>query len=712
MRFIGGKTGFTGKNLFRFIAGLILLTSSAATSQIPVNGLCKYTGIRVDEGGAFFQSINFNGDAYTDQVIYHPAKKAVSLYAGAAEGQFKRTRLQKTGIALTAITPLRDNRGRTRSYAFISRNERKIQIGEFNAYGNFRVSSSLQLQGYPETVSAADLDNDGKPELIISGPSFPGIKVVDSEKGKKSFVIDEKKPYPVNAVFDIDFDGLPDLAAYSPWEGKIQIFYNDYRGGLRLVRGVVVPGPVSNMIVFDINLDGFQDILYASRNSIQILYGDSVASYSKKGAIKTGRNVDKFIVGDYNRDGTIDIAYLNIKASVVNVILSDQQGSIYPEVEYITAPGLTDLASFYSRYVTGISALSSAGEIHTITKLLLFQSGDKITFGGNAVDFTSQDLNKDGITDFIITDSSANHLKVIIRNKEGYPSGMLYVEPKIKFNRFRYSLESPDALNFIFYYTGGNTFEYRRVLVNGGQIREQWINGYTKGEIRAISFPQVTAAGYIFSAASSKGRNTFIEKFDYTKGKLFSTFSSKTDLLYELLDFLTPDSLYYWFRDGQTLIFSRSSLKNLRVKKPLESFPIGIKEGRLLTSRELVNFSLQESANFSVFRSGNEAFAVLFRKNKFQVFRDDLMNNIPDESLMKTAYFDQRREGIIRPVFFDGRNGKVYNTGFLLRRNRILLNPIAEIPGANRFYPVNLYPNKNFILYTKPDERVFSLIRI
>lgn len=710
--FRGGKTGFLARNLCNSTLLFLLVFSYPANPQIPLNGFCNYKSFQSDKGGSILQTLNYNGDAYSDKVIYHPGKKSISVYAGLREGGFQRAREQKISVSLSAIVPVRDNFGRIKSYGLVSRPQRKILVGQFSSTGFFTAAHSVIIDGYPESVSSADLDNDTKPELIISGTSVPGIQIINPEKEKNAKVIEERKPFPLNVVFDIDLDGFPDLAAYSLWDNKIQIFYNDFRGGLKAVRGVDVVAPVTNLTVFDLNLDGFQDILYSSGNSIRILYGDSVASYNTKGAINTRHKVDKFVVGDYNRDGAIDVAYLNTTASVVNVIFFDNSGQSHPELEYISAPGLADIASFYSKFITGISALSAEGYIYTVTKMLLFNDGDKITFGGEAHDIAFSDLNRDGINDFLVADTVRNNLKLILRDRAGYPVGMHLITAKNGFNRYRFSVEKEDKINFILYHSNSSLFEFFSLSLKGNKAVMRGINGYTAGNIRAASFPLKTDVGYNFSFSSVSRGRTYVETFVYDNNTLTGMKTAATDSLFEVLDFITYDSLYYWIRRGNELGHAVSTVNKFPQRDPGRWNIIKNGEGKFLSSREVSGFGLNESANLSVLRSGGKINVVLLRKNKFRVFRDDLLNGISDEDLMKTAYFDLRREGVMRPVFFDSRGGRVYSTGFLMNRGRLLLSKIAEIPGAERFYPVTLYPNKNFILYNVKDERYISLIRI
>lgn len=710
--FRGGKTGFLARNLCNSLLFSLLFFSYPAHPQIPLNGFCKYNSIQSDKGGSILQTLNYNGDAYSDKIIYHPGKKSISVYAGLRDGEFRREREQKLNIPVSAIVPVRDNFGRIKSYAFVSRPQRKIMVGRFSSSGFFTAVRTISFDGYPESISSADLDNDTKPELIISGPSVPGIQIINPENEKNPRVVESRKPFTYNVVFDIDLDGFPDLAAYSLWDNMIQIFYNDYRGGLKPVRGVDVVSPVSNLTVFDLNLDGFQDILYSSGNSIRIIYGDSVASYNTKGVINTRHKVDKFVVGDYNRDGAIDIAYLNTEASVVNVIFSDNTGQSHPEIEYISAMGLVDISPFYSKFITGISTLSASGYIYTVTKMLLFNEGDKITFGGEAHDISFSDLNRDGINDFLVADTVSNNLKLILRDRAGYPVGMHLITPKTGFNRFRFSVESEERINFLLYHSDSNIFEFFILSLKGSKTVTRGMSGYAAGNIRSAGFPVKVNDRYYFSVSSVSRGKTFVETFAYSNNSLTRTTLAASDSLFEVLDFISYDSLYYWYRRGKELSHASGSVRTFPEKAPGRWRKIEDGDGKFLSSREVSGFGLNESANLSVLRSGGKVNVVLLRKNKFRIFRDDLLNGISDEDLVKTTYFDLRREGVMRPVFFDSRGGRVYSTGFLLNRGRLLLSKIAEIPGAVRFYPGTLYPNKNFILYNVKDERYISLIRI
>ncbi len=59
------------------------------------------------------------------------------------------------------------------------------------------------------------------------------------------------------------------------------------------------------------NLDSYQDLIFSEGKKLKIFYGDFSSSYSKQVEINTDYFPNEFIVADFNRDGEIDLAYLN-----------------------------------------------------------------------------------------------------------------------------------------------------------------------------------------------------------------------------------------------------------------------------------------------------------------------------------------------------------------------------------------------------------------
>ncbi len=704
--------GFLTNNPLSAVLIIFFLFLLPVYPQVPVNGLCRYNSVKVDEGGSFFQTLNYNRDAYTDLAVYLPAKKTLELYTGNPAGKFSKARKQKFNSPITSILPLKDNLGRTTSFILASRSERKIFWGKFTSSGAFITLRTFKLEGYPEFISSADIDYDGNPELVVSGPSLPGLQTLDPSGNKKARTYDADKPYSCTATIDLNSDGYPDVAAYSPWGKKLVFFYNDFKGGLRILRSISIRDEVSNLNSFDMNLDGFPDLLFSAGNSIYTFYGDSAGSYAVSKKIKTDNDVGKFVVGDYNRDGAIDIAYQNTAGTAVNVIFFDQSGTAYPEVDYINSEGLNGLTSFYSKFITGFASLSGDGEIHIISKLLSFQNGTQITFGGRSAEIEFPDLDRDGNADFIIPDTLNKKIKIVTRNKEGYPEFLYSISTKIDFSRVKFNSGGKNELDLVLYSPGKRLYELLNISLDGKKLVSKSFAGYASGGVLSVSAPGRTENGHLLSFASEGNKHTYLDNILIQNGKITANTGHRADSLFEAIDFNGPDSVSFWYKTGDIYNYTSSSISGLRTGKKYPYSSSKMSGTQLICFYLISGFSPNETAAFSIFHSQGRNMIALMRDNKLYEFRDESLNKIELADLRKITVTDQKREGSRRPLIYNRKNGGVYSVGFLVRKNRLILNKIAVVENAENLFPVYLYPDKNFIVCSYPAAKYFSVFKI
>ena len=96
----------------------------------------------------------------------------------------------------------------------------------------FKSRTELAVGNYPVSVSISDLDGDGKVDLATTNRSSNDISVIKSESTIGSFLFDNHLDYPVNAAplqiaaADVDGDGRPDLIAANSGSDVISILQN------------------------------------------------------------------------------------------------------------------------------------------------------------------------------------------------------------------------------------------------------------------------------------------------------------------------------------------------------------------------------------------------------------------------------------------------------------------------------------------------------
>jgi hypothetical protein len=235
-----------------------------------------------------------------------------------------------------------------------------------NADGTFTdvtKAAGLTSSGYGQGVAVGDFDNDGYPDIYVTG--FPRNYLFHNN-GDGTFTDITGKAgvaasgWSTSAVFfDYNHDGLPDLfvARYLDWDYDKNIWCGERRPGYRtychpdqfkptssiLYRnngdgtftdvtkeaGVDVPGKALGAVAFDFNRDGWLDLFVANdavrnhlfRNNKNGTFTemalDAEVAYSSMGKPQSGMGVD---AADVDGDGWPDLWVTNIDYEPNNLL--------------------------------------------------------------------------------------------------------------------------------------------------------------------------------------------------------------------------------------------------------------------------------------------------------------------------------------------------------------------------------------------------------
>jgi hypothetical protein len=329
--------------------------------------------------------------------------------------------------------------------------------GDLSA-GSFAPPVILQgasLVGTPDDLvdlTVADLDGDGRLDIVVANEfnnvvsvfqnlSSPGILTSNSFGARIDLPVGA--PVSVTAA-DLDGDGKPDIAAVSVYDGSLSVLRNISTGGLltsnsfAAAMNFALPGGGSKVVARDIDGDGKIDLVTANFGTTS---GVSLFdNTSTPGSISFAPRVDlatpatsevTLAVGDIDGDGKQDLivgAYLDANFSVYRNIGSPGSiavGSFAAPVTFaagtdiqrggialgdIDGDGKPDIAIVgqYSDNVYLYRNLSTPGSFtsSSLASPVTFATGD------NPVTVAIGDLNGDGRPDIAIANAFTDNLTV------------------------------------------------------------------------------------------------------------------------------------------------------------------------------------------------------------------------------------------------------------------------------------------------------------
>jgi hypothetical protein len=197
----------------------------------------------------------------------------------------------------------------------------------------------------PGSIAVADVNRDGKPDLIVANTEDATVSVLLGDGGGH-FVPATRSPFACGpspsdiAVTDMNRDGNPDLIIANTGTPYITILLGDGKGGF-------VPSPhspfatvsfphVHGVVAADFMGNGKPAVITDSWGHDQILMlpSDGAGNLLPPGTLyHTGkRPYERLRSADFNGDGKPDVVTTDLDANAVTVLLGDGRGALHEAV--------------------------------------------------------------------------------------------------------------------------------------------------------------------------------------------------------------------------------------------------------------------------------------------------------------------------------------------------------------------------------------------
>ncbi len=303
------------------------------------------------------------------------------------------------------------------------------QVGDHlpNASGTFQGPKTVATGISPEFVAVADLNGDGKPDLIFIDNK------VNVLLGNGDGTFQAKKTYAVGSfpasvtVADVNGDGKPDLIVANEYSNNIGILLGNGDGTFQAQK-TFSTGSNSyprSVAVADLNGDGKLDLVAAVNSGASVLLGNGDGTFQAENTLVAGLGAHAIAVADMNGDGKLDLVVPSYSVNgYVYVLAGNGDGTFQSPKGFITGSSPSSIAvadlngDGHLDFVT-VSALGAAAWVS------LGNSGG--TFPGYVSYYTDAelscvtvaDVNGDGKLDLEVSSISNNDVDVLLGNGDG-----------------------------------------------------------------------------------------------------------------------------------------------------------------------------------------------------------------------------------------------------------------------------------------------------
>ncbi|HEY0179108.1 MAG TPA: VCBS repeat-containing protein [Dokdonella sp.] len=207
---------------------------------------------------------------------------------------------------------------------------------------SFADRQAFAVGAVPYSVIAVDVDGDGKPDLVAANVNDDSVSVLinttpagaatASFAAHRDFAVGAA-PFSVVAA-DVNGDGRPDLVVANRDSDTLSVLLNDTVTGSTTAnfaaQQVFAAGATLNAVTAaDLNGDGAPDLIVANRdgNTASVLVDTTVAgsrtvSFAPRQAFGTGASPYSVVAADVNGDGTPDVVVANWDDATASVLLN------------------------------------------------------------------------------------------------------------------------------------------------------------------------------------------------------------------------------------------------------------------------------------------------------------------------------------------------------------------------------------------------------
>jgi uncharacterized repeat protein (TIGR01451 family) len=434
---------------------------------------------------------DLNGDGVLDLVVANPGSSSIAVFLGNANGTFNSANPYSAGGTPQAIVVGDFNLDGKPDVAVANSGTNQIALLAGNGNGTFQTPASTSSGGSTiRGLAAGDFNDDGKLDLAVTASTTVNVLLGNGDETFQGAATYATSNAPLDvAVADFNRDGISDLAiatsshveillgnangtfqsavAYSAGStgtadyalrtgdfngdgkvdviitnvasGNIALLLGNGTGGLGAVTTFAVvtqsgPTQVQRLAVADINGDGKPDVAvtnYSTSNVSVVLNNDTCftncGTLSSAGTF-TAQSVPLSVaMGDFNRDGRMDIAVANFGSGNVSVLLGNAAGTFDPQTTFTAGSGPSAVvAGDFDRDGKLDLAVANANS-NNISVLFGngsggFSAATNVTAGLGPNAIATGDFNGDGILDLAVANASSNNVSILLGNGSSFES--------------------------------------------------------------------------------------------------------------------------------------------------------------------------------------------------------------------------------------------------------------------------------------------------
>ena len=359
----GGTAFVLTVNGTGFVSGSVVHWNGSPLATIFVSGSQLKASVLPppSPGTASVTAVNPSPGGGKSNVVFFEVTPPTNVIGLSAPGSFAAG----SGPSLMAVGDFNGDGNLDLAVANEGSNNISVLLG--NGHGGFQTHVDYPTGPEPSSIAVGDFNGDGKLDLAVADQNCPasscGPASVSILLGKGDGTFEPSVQYSTGsgtysvAVGDFNGDGKLDLAVAASGDGTVD------PGGIDVLLGngdgtfqaAVKYGTGSgtnptSVAVGDFNRDGKLDLAATNAacatpcGNVAVLLGNGDGTFQPAVNYNAGAQPLSIAVGDFNLDGKLDLAVANASTYNVSVLLGNGDGTFPNAVNYSTNGGAFSVA--------------------------------------------------------------------------------------------------------------------------------------------------------------------------------------------------------------------------------------------------------------------------------------------------------------------------------------------------------------------------------
>jgi hypothetical protein len=308
--------------------------------------------------------------------------------------------------------------------------------------GTFQPSVDYHTGAQPFSVASADVNGDGKTDLVMATAANSVVVLIGKGDGTFSTSTDYTAgsvPMSVTAG-DFNGDGKLDLAVANRVDNTVSVFLGKGDGSFLPAGSYPAGASPRAVIAADLNGDKRDDLVVADEScliifppcpttggSVSILIANIDGTFQAPVSYAVNGYPVSVAVGDFNGDGKIDLVVANGNSpGTISVLLGKGDGTFQSPANFATAQNPQGVAVGDFNGDGKLDLAVAAGGFSGTVSILLgngngtFQAHVDYTLGQQGpISIVAADLNHDGKLDLAVANDSDSSVSVLLGNGDG-----------------------------------------------------------------------------------------------------------------------------------------------------------------------------------------------------------------------------------------------------------------------------------------------------